>query len=973
MTTNNLGGIDAGYYESVLTNSAIGVGLWHRDLSKYQTMARTAIELALDVCRPGADMANALNSPSQTLRAAAEALAFDAIVSLGYVVSASGDDVPTLGKRIETLEAAVKKYRTQSGVSLQVYAGKKELRGDALLKALRQINYLIGGGPHFTNPNVPDGPLPIKPVFYSDFITALENFQRALEYLYASTQTLSEVRLKDSAGHLQYSIYVQDAVQVIRNETAESLKKMLDGDHVEILGTAHMLEQHGHLNAPTQSHDSFATRLFDPVAGISSIGDPVRLEEALSSDAPAILIQGEGGCGKTVALWRFGLQTNTNEYRDDIAIYTKLDGGFPSSTLNKQIAAAAHYASDSRRIYVLLDGLDEIRSRRSLVVTAIADLIARYSKLLWRVSTRELGGEPAEETRAWHLFKMDRFAVDSIVSGIRRLEHVNASMRDQAVTLIKSERPLAAVLGTAFYYALFCWRLLDLDRVGVATRVGEPRQVFRSRLLKFGLDKYVQRELERSAITATQQAIDDWIITWTKAGLNELLAVPDAARVNDQIVNPTSKHELFGDWLLASYLAKANPQDVQGALTQMPGPRRRSVLSLILEVLLLADKATALTDAMFRVDPLMAAAGFVRRNAINASVPPEYFFNQSLAAKLLKEEFDESPWLKAAVSALMCGPAHVATNEAIKEIAYQRVSSVPVSIQQTLSESAFWLLLDVQAAVYGPPNTAEILAKHVFDTPEPWAELGGYGYDYWIHYRQSLTGLSHVEQVARGAPVLDTRPSAGEQQALENLPASLQARYWLSLEARIDGQEDIEDRASLSVKWLAQHCTQLSFRLIHRLVVKRLIPKMSGTPRDFTTLIERAKQTPLLLPELFNIVPRVQVYAALKDPAILELFIAQVTPTAAAQFFRHVKPSDDPHDPHGAERQAWRDSVVTSLRDKRWCEKADPAEMQRLWEIGVIEPLSKAKKNRWQRSMRMRDASLLKRAEIGRASCRERV
>ena len=41
-----------------------------------------------------------------------------------------------------------------------------------------------------------------------------------------------------------------------------------------------------------------------------------------------------------------------------------------------------------------------------------------------------------------------------------------------------------------------------------------------------------------------------------------------------------------------------------------------------------------------------------------------------------------------------------------------------------------------------------------------------------------------------------------------------------------------------------------------------------------------------------------------------------------------------------------------------------PSEMQRLWEIGVLEPLSEPKRTRWQQSMRMRDAVSLKRVGV---------
>jgi hypothetical protein len=111
--------------------------------------------------------------------------------------------------------------------------------------------------------------------------------------------------------------------------------------------------------------------------------------------------------------------------------------------------------------------------------------------------------------------------------------------------------------------------------------------------------------------------------------------------------------------------------------------------------------------------------------------------------------------------------------------------------------------------------------------------------------------------------------------------------------------------------------------------------------------------------------PNAQVRAALKDQGVLERFV-QVTPIAAAQFFRHVKLS-------GGEHQAWRNSVVQSLGNSGWAQKADPAEMQRLWEIGIVEPLPEAKKARWQQSMRMRDASMLKRAGVQIESSRQCV
>jgi hypothetical protein len=249
--------------------------------------------------------------------------------------------------------------------------------------------------------------------------------------------------------------------------------------------------------------------------------------------------------------------------------------------------------------------------------------------------------------------------------------------------------------------------------LGLSTLSSPPRQLFRSSLLKFALEKYIERESERYSLATTPQATAGWISAWKKAVFDELAAAPDASRVDHQIVNPAIKHELFCDWLLASYLTETSPQNLQAALSRMLGPRRRSVMSLMLEVLLLADKTTALTETMFRVDPLMAAAGFVRKNPVNARIQPEYFFKRRLAATLLKEELDESPWLKAAVCALMCGPAAAVTVQAIEDIANRRVPSIPGSIQQTLNESAFWLLLDVQDAVHGHPKCAAELAKHV--------------------------------------------------------------------------------------------------------------------------------------------------------------------------------------------------------------------------------------------------------------------
>jgi hypothetical protein len=453
--------------------------------------------------------------------------------------------------------------------------------------------------------------------------------------------------------------------------------------------------------------------------------------------------------------------------------------------------------------------------------------------------------------------------------------------------------------------------------------------------------------------------------------LYELFGTPDTPRINANIINPASKHELFRDWLLASSLIKETPKNVQDALTKMTGPRRRSVMSLMLEVFLIADKTNALTETMFRVEPLIASAGVVRRNRLNARLAPDYYFNHILSVTTLNDEFCESPWLKAVISALMCGPTADSTKEAINEIAFQRVSTVPLSIQQTLGESAFWLLLDVQDAVYRTPKNIEKLAQHVFDCPEPWAELAKHGYNYWIHYRQRLAELPEVEQIARGAPVLKTNQSLSERKAVEKLPPPLQARYWLSLEKQIDYQDNIADRAGLNVTWLAQHCRELSLRLMHRLIVKHLVPDRSGEQQDFTALLEYAKkQAPLLLPELFNVLPKNQVYDALEDQGVLDQFVDQVTPIAAAQFFRHVKPSGGPHD---ATCQEWRERVMQSLRNNSWCKKADPAEMQRLFKIGLVEPLPEAKKNRWQQSMHMRDAGLLKRVGVQIECTRECV
>jgi hypothetical protein len=492
MVTTTLSVIDANCYKLQLNAFATSVKKWHGELSDYAYRVEEIIILALDACEPGTDMTDALNTAGTKLREATEKLVSDALTLLECTSSSATGS--TLSKYICALEKELKCRQSQGKENKVELKGK----GAALVKTLRHINDLIGGAPHYKNES--DEPR-IKPVSFPDLIAALESFQRALEDVYASTQTLSEVKLKDSTGCSQYSIYNQDGVKDLRNKNAETLKKKLD-DEVIYLDSAHLLEQHGLLTLPRTSHDSFAESVFSPTEEIASSKGSIKLDEALASKAPVILIQGEGGCGKTVALLRFGLKTNTDSECENIALYAKLDANFPSSAVKEQIAEIACYANDSRHIYILLDGLDEIHSKRSRVAEAIANLIDKYPRLFWRITTRELVEDYPEETRAWCFFRIEPFEVGNVLSGIQRLDQIPKRMRDHSVTLIHSEKPLASLLGTAFYYGLFCCKLLEFSQQDGITPDDEPRLVFRSHLLKFGLDKYVVRAVWDTRHTA---------------------------------------------------------------------------------------------------------------------------------------------------------------------------------------------------------------------------------------------------------------------------------------------------------------------------------------------------------------------------------------------------------------------------------------------------------------------------------------